>query len=189
MNGTPACQVPGCIRRGYRRHAGRLDFCCNIHHRRFLRRGRYDLETPEQRFLAGLMFMPGGCIEWAKATNRDGYGKFQIGGKTVAVHRYAWERMNGPIPDGMFILHACDNPPCCNTSHMSLGDNAANMQDMLAKGRGWNQKKTRCPYGHPLDSVVSTTGWRYCGECNRISARARRLGVSFLDYITSEESS
>jgi len=183
MQSTRECQVFGCDRAGQRWHKGRLDLVCTLHKKRWNRNGCYELETPDQRFLAGLIFMPSGCIEWSKSTNPDGYGKIQVGGKTVAAHRFAWERVHGEISAGKMVMHSCDNPPCCNTSHMSLGDNAANMQDMLAKGRNWHQQKTHCPQGHPLDKVLSTTGYRYCGECNRLAPKARRAKVSISEYV------
>ena len=55
-------------------------------------------------------------------------------GKKVYLHRKAWERKNGTIPEGMQILHRCDNPPCWNEDHLFLGDNAMNMADRAAKG-------------------------------------------------------
>lgn len=189
MNGsTRSCQIPACDRPGQRHHEGRVELVCSMHQRRYRRNGSYELETPAQRFLAGLMFMPSGCIEWTRSKNPDGYGKFQVEGKTVAAHRFAWERMHGPIPDDLFVLHGCDNPPCCNTDHMSLGDNSANMQDMLAKRRSWHQQKTHCPQGHPLDKTTSK-GTRYCGECNRLRPKARRAGVSIAEYCTGLEAS
>ncbi len=69
--------------------------------------------------------------------DRDGYGKIRDGRKTgrALAHRVAWVLAFGPIPDGMCVCHRCDNPPCCNTAHMFLGDTAANMKDRLDKGR------------------------------------------------------
>jgi DNA-binding XRE family transcriptional regulator len=79
----------------------------------------------------------GECRNWSGSTNQGGYGTLGIGqGKSGLAHRKAWELVNGPIPDGMFVLHKCDNRLCCNVDHLFLGDNDANMKDMAEKGRG-----------------------------------------------------
>ena len=51
-------------------------------------------------------------------------------------HRVSWMLAHGPIPQGMFILHRCDNPPCVNPAHLFLGTAMMNVADMEAKGRG-----------------------------------------------------
>lgn len=50
-------------------------------------------------------------------------------------HRVAWTISHGPIPDGLWVLHRCDNPPCCNPAHLFLGTVSDNNKDMCAKGR------------------------------------------------------
>ena len=50
-------------------------------------------------------------------------------------HRYSWEIHKGPIPDGLFVLHRCDVPACVNPSHLFLGNNQENVDDMMNKGR------------------------------------------------------
>ena len=50
-------------------------------------------------------------------------------------HRVTWQLTNGEIADGLFVLHKCDNPGCCNPGHLFLGTHAANMADKVAKGR------------------------------------------------------
>lgn len=86
-----------------------------------------------------------GCWEWKLKRTKDGYGRMNVRQgavlKTVRVHRYAWELWIGAIPEGMHILHRCDNPLCCNPAHLFLGEHADNMRDMYAKGR-WQR---RCP--------------------------------------------
>jgi len=53
----------------------------------------------------------------------------------VGAHRVAYELVNGPIPNGMFVLHSCDNPKCVNHHHLSIGTCAENQRDMQRKGR------------------------------------------------------
>lgn len=83
----------------------------------------------------------GPCWIWTGYLNwrRGGYGYIGRGGRqnrTLRVHRYSWELHNGKIPDGMEVLHRCDNPPCVRPDHLFLGDQQANMDDMWSKGRG-----------------------------------------------------
>lgn len=76
-----------------------------------------------------------GCLEWAKHRNRTGYGHMKIRRNEQLAHRIAWVLHNGSLPDGLFVLHHCDNPACVEISHLFLGDHRANMADMAAKGR------------------------------------------------------
>jgi hypothetical protein len=78
---------------------------------------------------------PDECWDWLYSTNKDGYGNFWFQGSNVNSHRVAWILTFGPIPNGLDILHKCDNPPCCNPSHLFLGTHEDNMRDMGEKGR------------------------------------------------------
>lgn len=92
--------------------------------------------SPDARFLTRLSAKPNGCLEWqGNRLAKMGYGQISVNGRVIGVHRYAWERANGPVPLGLMVLHRCDNPPCCNVSHLFLGTNADNMADRKAKGR------------------------------------------------------
>lgn len=77
-----------------------------------------------------------GCFEWAGYLQTDGYGTFYPGDKASSLaHRTSWEIHNGPIPEGLFVLHKCDNPKCVNPDHLFLGSQQENVDDMIRKGR------------------------------------------------------
>ena len=81
----------------------------------------------------------GDCILWIGAKSGL-YGQISVGGKLKRAHRVAWEKENGSIPEGLYVLHHCDNPPCVNVDHLFLGTQADNMRDMSEKGRNGMQR-------------------------------------------------
>ncbi len=95
------------------------------------------------RFLSKLKLMPSGCWEWQAATNIGGYGVVQADGRLWICSRVAYELFIGKLPPSvsakgatrLMVLHSCDNPPCCNPMHLSLGTNQDNMNDKVARGR------------------------------------------------------
>lgn len=100
--------------------------------------GRDKLAAHEARFVARLSVgLPDDC--WP-ICRRDGipfrlYAGFSFDGMLIDSHRFAYLLWNGPIPEGLWVLHSCDNPPCCNPAHLWLGTPLDNIRDMQAKGR------------------------------------------------------
>lgn len=77
----------------------------------------------------------GQCWEWRRATNPDGYGVLTLDRKTKLAHRLAYELAKGQIPDGLDVMHSCDNPLCINPDHLEAGTRSKNMADCHARGR------------------------------------------------------
>jgi hypothetical protein len=103
-------------------------------------RGRPPVSFDDRLALSGA-----GCLEWTGTTVRGGYGQVRVGRKMVYAHRVAFERSKGEIPEGMFVCHSCDNPPCCNPDHLFLGTHQENMSDKVAKGRQTAMVGTKNP--------------------------------------------
>lgn len=92
------------------------DFACRINEN-----GSLILDTP--------------CWEWLGTKNPNGYGSFSSRYFSGLAHRASWEIFVGPIPDGLFICHKCDNKSCVNPEHLFLGTQYDNMQDKAQKDR------------------------------------------------------
>jgi hypothetical protein len=80
-----------------------------------------------------------GCWVW-QGKSRSGssqlYGRIKVNKKAVPAHRFSWEiHNNQKVPNGMFVLHRCDNPECVNPDHLFVGTHQNNMDDKVAKNR------------------------------------------------------
>ena len=80
-----------------------------------------------------------GCWPWLGTKRHTGYGKIRNHYKHEGTHRVSYTLNVGPIPQGLHVLHKCDNPTCVNPDHLFLGTQADNMKDMFKKGRNRNQ--------------------------------------------------
>jgi hypothetical protein len=87
------------------------------------------------RILDRVRFGATDCWHWCGVRNTFGYGRMTYEGRSQVAHRLAWIAWNGPIPDGMSVLHKCDNRACVNPDHLWLGTYSDNLRDCWAKGR------------------------------------------------------
>lgn len=125
---------------------------------------------------------PDECWEYGKkARGPKGHGMFQRGRGlgTIGSHRMAWILTHGELKPGEWVLHRCDNPPCCNPEHLYVGDHEQNMRDMGERKRSRSAKVTHCPSGHPYSEentyVAPKSGERICRTCRKAQKRARYL--------------
>lgn len=93
--------------------------------------------TFEERFWKYVLIGPK-CWIWTGKPGSGGYGRINRGGcngRNVRAHRASWEIHYGKIPDGMWVLHTCDNPLCVRPDHLFLGTHTDNMHDCIRKNR------------------------------------------------------
>lgn len=116
-----------------------------------------------------------GCWEYTGARVSKGYGRFSIQRKHVYAHRAAYLLMKGQIPEGLLVLHSCDNPSCFNPDHLRVGTQKENLDEMRFKGRApFAERSNMCKRGHALSGwnlITRDNGTRKCRECVNIRQR------------------
>jgi hypothetical protein len=113
------------------------------------------VNTIQDRFASKVLQVPFcTCHLWTASTNKFGYGKLGVEGENrwVLAHRFSWEKAHGEIPEGMYVLHTCDNPSCVNPDHLYLGDYRQNALDREGRGRGNHAKGM----GHGKNKLLSS---------------------------------
>ena len=197
----PCCSVTDCGRMTLARGL------CGMHYQRQRQHGdpqeKASLkgESVERRFWSRVT-KSDDCWTWTGPRTEDGYGRLWGIHCQVRAHRLSYEIHVGPIPDGLWVLHRCDNPPCVNPAHLFLGTVVENTADMHAKGRAnlparsganhWTRKSPdRIARGqamgrsHLTDAVVAEILTRFSagGVTQRELARQYQVGHKNLNLI------
>lgn len=134
MNHPGVCAVDGCERKYYAK------LHCRLHWERLYMNGTTERAniapgTPAGERLEKQSERVGECIEFTGYRDKNGYGSLTIDGVYVRAHRLAFELSHGEVPEGLFVRHKCDNPPCINPDHLEPGTPADNMRDKVIRGR------------------------------------------------------
>ena len=170
---TTTCASPGCTKEA------RARGWCKPHYDYERNRGLAPLGRPDavKRFWDKVAKGSGDeCWLWTGRLGDRGYVRFQVDGRLIQVHRFAYELLVGPIPVGLTIDHLCRVRHCVNPSHLE----PVTVQENLMRGESppaLNARKTHCPQNHPYDSSNpkrDNRGRRVCIECRRERDRAGR---------------
>jgi hypothetical protein len=125
-----------------------------------------------------------GCWGWSGAINQGGYPTIHVQGarghRVAKAHRVSWTLFRGDIPDGLHVLHSCDNRVCTNPDHLWLGTNADNVADREAKGRmvnpsGWVRATPEYIAAIKRQALEESPEWRD-GEALRLLREALPSG-------------
>lgn len=124
-----------------------------------------DTRLPE-RFWSKVTVTPRSC--WEMGNKPNAYGGFWLNGTSHRAHRLVWDRLVGPIGDGLDLDHLCRNKPCCNPAHLEPVTRSVNIR------RGYTPdadiaKRTHCSKGHELtvDNVLdSKVPYKHCKTCH-----------------------
>jgi hypothetical protein len=171
------CSIDGCEK------PARCRGWCHMHYNRWARHGSTEIvhqphgkvNTAEARFWRAFVESEDGCWVWARGLDQDGYGQFTVNDRQRRAHRFAYELLVGPIPDGLQLDHLCRNPSCVNPGHLEpVTPRENNLRGETFGAR--NAAKTHCKRGHPFDeenTYVNKRGGRCCRACARFGARQK----------------
>jgi hypothetical protein len=140
--------------------------------------------TPDERFWAKVE-KTSTCWNWTGGTVKGGYGWFHDGDKNVQAHRYSWERKKGPIPNGLWVLHKCDNTRCVRPGHLYLGTGKHNADDRSRRKRHFKHRQPerfrehisaiRYRDGHPGEhNGMAKLNWSLVREIRARTSETRR---------------
>lgn len=135
--------------------------------------------TPEERFWR-FVERTESCWLWTGTKLRAGYGSLSVSNAPpvrALAHRLSWQIHHGEIPDGMHVLHRCDNPSCVRPDHLFLGTHRDNMLDKVSKGRA-NAPRGERVWGAKLTPEQVREARAAYRAGTRVADLARKYGVS-----------
>jgi hypothetical protein len=164
------CERP-CLARGY----------CRMHYQRAVKSGvivPQSIRPADERFASGYVADAGGCWIWqGKDLNESGHARFFVDGQRVLVHRWAYERFVGPIPDGLVLDHLCRKPSCVRPTHLEPVTQPVNVSRAPTAITTINSAKTHCIHGHEFaghNLMWKRNGDRPCRQCRACHNRRAR---------------
>jgi hypothetical protein len=143
-------------------------------------RGHVAFKTPpEIRFWAKVIVKgPDDCWEWQAYIDARGYGRFKFEGKDDRAHRVSWVLERGQIPDGLCILHKCDNPKCVNPDHLYIGTHQDNMRDRTDRNRSAHNRIFGERHGHSKATAEQVLEIRKIGHSKSLKEMSALFGLS-----------
>lgn len=180
------CSVDGC---GGAYEAKGL---CDKHYQRFKKYGSPEggpaNHAPVESRFWRYVDTSGDCWLWAGGSvNKKGYGQIQTGGKGskhVLAHRLSYEMHHGVIPDGMVVMHKCDNPSCVNPDHLRVGTQSENIIDAMTKGRKVLPDLPRFSGENHPSSKLTAENVKYIQTCGKPTKElAAQFGVALSTVI------
>jgi hypothetical protein len=137
-----------------------------------------DLVADAKRIFDNVEKSESGCWEWTRSLDSHGYAQSRIGSrldgsdKCVLLHRWVYERLVGPIPEGLVIDHLCENRKCLNPLHFST---VTALQNTARQDYSTRRRRSHCKYGHDMTTAwIQSNGTRRCRPCGLRHQRERR---------------
>lgn len=120
------------------------------------------------------------CWNWTAALDGKGYGQLRYGYKQYISSRLSWEVFRGPIPEGMLVLHKCDNRKCVNPNHLYIGTYSDNMGDRESRNRAPNAGR---PITHSKEFIAYIKLLSSQGNSQMSISRSLGISQSFISQV------